>query len=922
MISTIKRFFDQNEKEIKRLRLFADRVNRAGDQLKDVTVADLPGRTQALRAKVTEGTEGLSETDALAKIDQRLEEVAEEAFALCRIAGEKVMGMRHFDVQLIGGKVMQEGRIAEMKTGEGKTLTATLPLYLNALAGRGAHLVTVNDYLAQRDRDWMFPLFQALGMSVGVIKHGLNDQQRHKAYACDITYGTNNEFGFDYLRDNMEMEMEGLRQRGFFYAIVDEVDSILIDEARTPLIISGQAEKSTELYYRMAELLNRLGEEDIKVEEKHHSAVVLESGIHKLETWLGIDNLYGAEHTELAHLASQAVRARGLFKKDVHYVVREGEVVIVDEFTGRLMFGRRYSDGLHQAIEARERVVFKEVVDIQRESLTLATVTFQNYFRMYHRLAGMTGTAKTEEDEFRKIYGCDVVQVPTNKPMVRDDSHDAVYKNQRAKAKAVVAFVKELYEKKQPVLFGTVSIEKSEFYSDLLKHEGVPHTVLNAKFHEREAHIVAQAGRSGSVTIATNMAGRGTDIVLGGNPKLMAVDELERQGKAREEISDEEWATLLEQFEQTCAADHNVVIEAGGLAVVGTERHESRRIDNQLRGRSGRQGDPGLSKFFVALDDDLMRLFGSDKLGGMMERLGMTEDEVIEHPWVSKSIESAQKKVEAQHFGSRKQLLEFDDVMNVQRSKIYSERRQILEGAPLRESLKRALSGILQRMVHNTCPPDTHPDDWDLEGLSVEIREFLPFIPEQDVSADRFAEKSADELTEHLSEHFLKLYEEKEALFGDENMQMVERYVFLRCIDEAWVEHLSAMDALKEGIFLRGYGQEQPIIAYQKEAKGMFDELLERIRKDALQRLLLAMPHFVTEEEAEEEQAMAPIEAEPRYSHVTTNREPEAGPVTVRGMKKPKPNDACPCGSGKKFKKCYGTSGCGLFGKQAPWEKG
>ena len=534
----------------------------------------------------------------------------------------------------------------------------------------------------------------------------------------------------------------------------------------------------------------------------------------------------------------------------------------------------------------------------------------------------MTGTAKTEEDEFRKIYGCDVVQVPTNKPMVRDDSHDAVYKNQRAKAKAVVAFVKELYEKKQPVLFGTVSIEKSEFYSDLLKHEGVPHTVLNAKFHEREAHIVAQAGRSGSVTIATNMAGRGTDIVLGGNPKLMAVDELERQGKAREEISDEEWATLLEQFEQTCAADHNVVIEAGGLAVVGTERHESRRIDNQLRGRSGRQGDPGLSKFFVALDDDLMRLFGSDKLGGMMERLGMTEDEVIEHPWVSKSIESAQKKVEAQHFGSRKQLLEFDDVMNVQRSKIYSERRQILEGAPLRESLKRALSGILQRMVHNTCPPDTHPDDWYLEGLSVEIREFLPFIPEQDVSADRFAEKSADELTEHLSEHFLKLYEEKEALFGDENMQMVERYVFLRCIDVAWVEHLSAMDALKEGIFLRGYGQEQPIIAYQKEAKGMFDELLERIRKDALQRLLLAMPHFVTEEEAEEEQAMAPIEAEPRYSHVTTNREPEAGPVTVRGMKKPKPNDACPCGSGKKFKKCYGTSGCGLFGKQAPWEKG
>ena len=826
-----KLFGDDNENEIRRMQEYVERINALEPEMKKLSDASLAEKTVEFRGRLENG--------------ETLEQLLPEAFAAVREASVRTTGMRHFDVQLLGGVTLHEGKIAEMKTGEGKTLVATLAVYLNALTGNGVHLITVNDYLARRDSEWMGRIYKFMGLSVGLIVHGLDFDERKAAYAADITYGTNNEFGFDYLRDNMVIYAEQMVQRPLNYAIVDEVDSILIDEARTPLIISGPGEKSTDLYYVLAKVVPKLQEgADYTVDEKLHTVAPTETGIAKAEKALNVKNLYENENMELSHHFNQALRAHALMHRDKDYVVKDGEVIIVDEFTGRLMFGRRYSDGLHQAIEA------KEGVKIERESQTLATITFQNYFRMYKKLAGMTGTAKTEEQEFRKIYGLDVIVIPTHQPMVRADNPDVIYKTKRAKYKAAVAEIVELHAKGQPVLVGTTSIAQSEDLSDMLKREGVAHNVLNAKFHEMEAQIIAQAGQPGTVTIATNMAGRGTDIVLGeGVPAL------------------------------------------GGLHIIGTERHESRRIDNQLRGRSGRQGDPGSSRFYLSLEDDLMRLFGSDNISSLMDKLGMEEDEPIEHSLISRSIEQAQKKVEAQHFNTRKHVLEYDDVMNQQREVIYGQRRQILQGENLRENIFFMIEKLVDRGLELFADEKAHPEDWDYDALIEYATEL--FAAEGSLSRAELEAMSREEIREDLLDAAKENYDRRELLFGADNMRELEKVVMLKVVDAKWMDHLDAMDMLRQGIGLRAYGQKDPLIEYKIEAFDMFGQMIEHIQEDIVRYIYRV--NIVTQ-------------AEDRLSQATASHGEDAGPKEpVRSKETVGRNELCPCGSGKKYKKCCGA---------------
>ncbi|OAT80198.1 preprotein translocase subunit SecA [Desulfotomaculum copahuensis] len=876
MLNILRNWLDDNAREVKRLQRVVEQINAREQEVQALSDEDLRAKTGEFKSRLEQG--------------ETLDDLLPEAFAVVREAGRRVLGMRHFDVQLMGGIVLHQGRVAEMKTGEGKTLVATLPVYLNALTGRGVHVVTVNDYLARRDSEWMGRLYKFLGLDVGLIVHGLEPEERRRSYSADVIYGTNNEFGFDYLRDNMAIHPDQLVQRELYYAIVDEVDSILIDEARTPLIISGQADKATDMYYNFARLVPRLGKDvDYTVDEKAHSVAITEEGVAKMEKWLGVENLYDDQHLELTHHLQQALKAHALMKRDKDYVVKDGQVIIVDEFTGRLMFGRRYSDGLHQAIEA------KEGVRIERESQTLATITFQNYFRMFEKLAGMTGTAATEEEELRKIYKLDVVVVPTHMPMIRKDLPDVVYKTEDAKFRAVVDEIARRHATGQPVLVGTISIEKSEVLSQMLKKRGVPHQVLNAKYHDKEAEVVAQAGRLGSVTIATNMAGRGTDILLGGNPEFMTQSELRRQGydpAADDPEVRRLYAETLEKFKQLTAAEHEKVVSLGGLHILGTERHESRRIDNQLRGRSGRQGDPGSSQFFSSLEDDLMRLFGSENIAGIMDRLGIEEDMPIEHNLITRSIETAQKRVENRNFDIRKHVLEYDDVMNQQREIIYQQRRQVLMGESLQEVVQQMIRDVVGRTVDAYCPEGVHQEEWDLAGLLQQAAEL--FLPGHELAADEFADAGRQGIKDELTERALAAYAEREAELGEEMMRELERVVLLRMVDEKWMDHLDAMDQLREGIGLRAYGQKDPLIEYKFEGYEMFQNMIAAIQEDVVRYIYRV--NIV----------QAP---QPRQRQVVENRGDDDGPQQpVRREQKVGRNDPCPCGSGKKYKKCCGRA--------------
>ena len=900
-----------SERELKRIMPIVDKIEALEPGMKALSDAELRSKTDEFRRRLKEG--------------QTLDDILPEAFAVVREASVRVLGMRHYRVQLIGGIVLHQGRIAEMKTGEGKTLVATLPLYLNALEGKGAHLVTVNDYLARRDSEWMGKIYNFLGLSVGLIVHGLDNAQRKKAYACDITYGTNNEFGFDYLRDNMVIYKEDMVQRDLHYAIVDEVDSILIDEARTPLIISGAGEKSTDLYIKANAFVSRLRakvftetddrqpdddiDADYIVDEKANTATLTEKGVAKAEQYFGVENLADPENLTLSHHINQALKAHGLMKRDREYVVKDGEVIIVDEFTGRLMFGRRYSDGLHQAIEA------KEGVKVERESKTLATITFQNYFRMYHKLAGMTGTALTEEEEFRAIYKLDVIEIPTNKPMIRTDYPDVVYKNEAGKFRAVINEIEERHSKGQPILVGTISIEKSELLSSMLKKKGIPHQVLNAKFHEKEAEIIAQAGRLGAVTIATNMAGRGTDIMLGGNPEFLAKQEMRKQGYPDELISectsfavteDEEvlkaraaYKELYEHFKKQTDAEKEKVIELGGLHIIGTERHESRRIDNQLRGRSGRQGDPGSSRFYISLEDDLMRLFGSDRLTAIVEALGLEDDQPIEHKMLTNAIENAQRRVEGRNFDIRKRVLQYDDVMNKQREVIYSQRRQVLNGESLKESFMKMIENTVDSLVERFCGENSHPDMWDWEGINAQARDLLPDIGKLSVPKEEADTYTQEDLKQTLLRAVVGAYEAKEAEYGAEIMRELERIVLLRTVDEKWMDHIDAMDQLRYGIGMRAYGQRDPVVEYKFEGFEMFEEMIRSIQYDSVKRLLRMR--------IDREQGTPKRE---KVAEPVTASHGDSGPrkPVVRSGARVGRNDPCPCGSGKKYKKCCGAN--------------
>jgi preprotein translocase subunit SecA len=858
------------------------------------------------------------------------EEILPEAFAVVREASRRTVGMRHFDVQLIGGMLLHEGRIAEMATGEGKTLVATLAAYLNALLGRGVHIITVNDYLARRDREWMGPIYEFLGLSVGTIQHEMDDQERKLAYNCDITYGTNNEFGFDYLRDNMKYSLSELVQRPFYYAVVDEVDSILIDEARTPLIISGPAEESTDKYYTIDKIIPRLkgkvilereeieakykGEDlsrgyDYIVDEKAHTAHLTEQGESKVCSMLGVDNLHEIQTMDWRHHIIQGLRAHNLYKRDVDYVVKDGQVIIVDEFTGRMMPGRRWSDGLHQAVEA------KEGMKIERENQTLATITFQNYFRMYEKLAGMTGTAYTEAAEFKAIYGLDVVVLPTNQPLIRSNYSDCIYKTEKEKFNAVVEEIAELYNNGRPVLVGTISIDRSERLSEMLKLRGITHQVLNAKYHEMEAQIVAQAGRFKAVTIATNMAGRGTDILLGGNPEFMARNLIKQKMDPEESSYQEEYKKCLDRYRKETEEEHRKVVASGGLHVLGTERHEARRIDNQLRGRSGRQGDPGSSRFYVSLEDELMRLFGSDRVMGIMTRLGFEEGQVIEHPWVSKSIEIAQRRVEQHNFEIRKQLLEYDNVMNKQREIVYGQRHAILEGVSLKDEILAEVSQNLDNLLGRFCAQNLPAQEWDTDGLKENFR--LKFGIKSDL---RFDSLNREGIKEALYNAVLNSYGEKEQPIGEEMMRHLERMVFLQIIDAKWKDHLYTMDTLREGIGLRAYGQRDPLIEYKHEGFEMFQEMINGIRDEAMEAVFKIHPvrrepemfkgvfSSVSQELLHPELTKFQKAAEEEdASSVSYASEPKA-PAAPSSKPHPKVgrNDPCPCGSGKKFKKCCG----------------
>ena len=877
-----KVFGSRNDRELKRMRAVVNEINRLEPE---ISALDDDG----LRARVAHWKERIGPLEEREARDDAMEEALPEIFAVVREAARRTLGQRHFDVQLIGGMVLHHGRIAEMKTGEGKTLVATLPAVLNSLAGRGVHVVTVNDYLARRDSEWMGRIYNFLGLGVGVVVHGLSDPERKAAYACDITYGQNNEFGFDYLRDNMKFNLDDYVQRPHAYAIVDEVDSILIDEARTPLIISGASEDSTDTYYVVDRVIPRLrAEEHFTVDEKLRTVALTEDGVTRVEQLLGVENLYDPRNILLLHHVNQGLKAHALFKRDVDYVVREDQVVIVDEFTGRLMPGRRLSDGLHQAIEAKENV------KIESENQTLATITFQNYFRMYAKLAGMTGTAETEEQEFKEIYNLDVVVIPTNRPMIRADHHDVVFKSEQEKFDAVIEEIRDCHERGQPVLVGTVSIEKSERVAAQLKKTGVRHFVLNAKNHEREAEIVAQAGRLGAVTISTNMAGRGTDIVLGGNPEGLAAAEAGARDPA-----DPKFTGALEKFRGQCAAEREAVLKAGGLHILGTERHESRRIDNQLRGRSGRQGDPGSSRFFLSLEDDLLRIFGADRLKGLMGRIGMEDGVPIEHRWISRAIENAQKKVEGHNFDIRKHLLEYDDVMNKQREVVYHRRRELLSGAPLKEDILEMAVDQVGEIVRAHADQDKDPKDWEWKEIDDGLFQQFKFRPDF-----RAAELNIpEELIDLAVERVKSLYDDREREFTEPVMRQIEKIVMLQTLDSLWKDHLLAMDHLKEGIGLRGYGQLNPLVEYQKEGFAMFEALMRALQQDVVEKVFSV--------QVRREQDVRQIEEQqPRPQKVVMSHgdQPvEQGAATVkREADKVGRNDPCPCGSGKKFKRCHG----------------
>ncbi|HEX4823390.1 MAG TPA: preprotein translocase subunit SecA [Candidatus Polarisedimenticolaceae bacterium] len=897
----------KNERTLKRLRPVVDKINALEPQVSALTDVELRAKKEEFRARLEAGT--------------TLDDLLPEAFAVVREAGKRVLGMRHFDVQLIGGMVLHEGKIAEMRTGEGKTLVATLPAYLNALSGKGVHVVTVNDYLARRDSEWMGRIHGFLGMTVGCIQHDLTDEQRQAAYGADITYGTNNEFGFDYLRDNMKFSIAAMVQRGHNFAVVDEVDSILIDEARTPLIISGPAEESTDLYARVDKIIPRLekgaviqgGKDyehddvgDYVVDEKARTVSLTDRGVEHCQRLLGIDNLYDPSEMETLHHVNQALKAHVLFKRDVDYMIKDGQVVIVDEFTGRLMPGRRCSDGLHQAVEA------KEGVKIERENQTLATITFQNYFRMYGKLSGMTGTADTEAVEFDKIYNLEVVVIPTNRAMVRKDQQDVVYRTEEEKWHGVVEEIVDCQKRGQPTLVGTVSIEKSERLSTLLKRRGIKHVVLNAKYHEMEAEIVAQAGRVGAVTIATNMAGRGTDILLGGNPEFLAKQELVLRGMKLAETPAEAWAAAfdeaLERARLDCRTEHDQVTGLGGLHILGTERHESRRIDNQLRGRSGRQGDPGSSRFFLCLDDDLMRIFGGDRLKGAMVRLGMEENVPIESGMVSRAIERAQKQVEQRNYETRKHLLEYDDVNNKQRQEIYGLRRELLEGKEQKQYVEGKAQEILAVLVDDYIASKKDVADWEVEPFRQQLQYFFGYDLEKD--GIQVKTMSVDQVSETVWDRLDTRYTEKETKIGADLMRQYERHILLQIIDHSWKDHLLAMDHLKDGIGLRAYGQKDPLVEYKRESFDMFGLMRERIENDAVRFLFLLDP--MTDEDRRREEEKRRREQEQVFraaSQSAAGVTAKGGVATVtRKVAKVGRNDLCPCGSGKKYKKCHGEN--------------
>ena len=909
-----KIFKSYSEKEVKRVMPLVEKINGLEEEISKLTDEQLKNKTGEFKKQLEEG--------------RTLDDILPEAFAVVREASKRVLGLRHFDVQLIGGIILHQGRIAEMKTGEGKTLVATLPVYLNALTGEGVHVITVNDYLAKRDSEWMGKLYKFLGLSVGLVIAGMKPNEKQEAYACDITYGTNNEFGFDYLRDNMVIYKNQLVQRGLNYAIVDEIDSILIDEARTPLIISGRANQSSDLYKKANDFVKRLTpkvivEEDVKDEEqaednekydyivdlKAKSASLTQKGIKKAEETFKLENFNDIENSTLVHHVNQALRAHGVMKKDIDYIVKDGEVLIVDEFTGRIMYGRRYNNGLHQAIEA------KEGVKIADESKTLATITFQNYFRMYDKLSGMTGTAMTEEAEFEEIYNLDVISIPTNKPMIRQDQNDVIYKNENAKFNAIVQSIKESHEKGQPVLVGTVSIEKSEKLSRILKKEGIKHEVLNAKFHEKEAEIVAQAGKFGAVTIATNMAGRGTDIMLGGNSEYLAKQEM-KKNKVPENLIEEantyyetdeqdilrareEFQRLEKKYDEEIKEEKEKVIAAGGLKIIGTERHESRRIDNQLRGRSGRQGDPGESKFYIGLDDDLMKIFGGDMITKVYNTIGMDENIPIENRMISNAVESAQKKVEGRNFSIRKNVLKYDDVMNAQREIIYKQRREVLDGENLKDNILNMINSLAEEVVLTYFAGD---EEVSVEALDTDIRntfgiEMVDFIKENS--------KDSNVIVEKLRELASSKYEEKENEIGSEDLRELERVVMLKVVDQKWMDHIDAMDELKDGIGLRAYGQQDPVVKYRIEGMEMFEEMVLDIKHDVVKILM----NLRKQEEVKREEAAKITGAALQAINSLDNGQQmksEVNKTVVNDGPKVGRNDPCPCGSGKKYKNCCG----------------
>ena len=900
-----KVFGTYSQRELKRVRPIADKVLALDEEMSALSDSELKNKTNEFKERLKGG--------------ETLDDLLPEAFAVMREASWRVLGMKHFPVQVIGGIILHQGRIAEMKTGEGKTLVSTLPAYLNALTGKGVHIVTVNDYLAKRDSEWMGKVYRFLGLEVGLIIHDLNNDERRAAYAADITYGTNNELGFDYLRDNMVTYKEDMVQRGHNYAVVDEVDSILIDEARTPLIISGMGGEATDLY-KVADLFvktlkklvvtehddKQLDEDvdaDYIVDEKAKTAALTDRGIAKAERAFKIDNLSDPENMKIQHHINQALQANGVMHRDQQYVVKDGEVMIVDEFTGRIMPGRRYSDGLHQAIEAKEGVA------VERESKTLATITFQNYFRLYSKLSGMTGTALTEETEFQEIYHLDVVEVPTNKPVIRIDEHDAVYKTEQGKYHAVIKQIKECHKKGQPVLVGTVNIDKSELLSAMLKREGIKHEVLNAKFHAREAEIVAQAGKKGAVTIATNMAGRGTDIILGGNAEYMARHELVKMDMPEELIveatgfADTDNEEIIEarriyqefynKYKAELKDEHDEVIRLGGLYIIGTERHESRRIDNQLRGRAGRQGDPGVSKFFLSLEDDLMRIFGSDRVKKMVDALGLEDDQPIEAKMLNKSIENAQKNIEGRHFDSRKHVLQYDEVLNEQRKIIYSQRQSVLNGDDLSGTIRNMIESIIDSAMDDYIGISHIPEDWNTAALTDFANRTLDARGEFVIEQKELDTITKDEIKERLLNIAYTRYDEQEQLFGD-NMRELERVIMLRVVDTLWMDHLDEMEHVKREIGLRAYGQHDPVLEYRNVASELYDGMREAIKRDTVRYLMFAKPRA---EEMKREQVAKPLD---------TGNDGSLGNQPKKAKKEPGRNDPCPCGSGKKYKNCCG----------------